>query len=189
MKAIQTPWGPSQTIREDKPGLTWISTASHGGYLLDENRLAAFRARFPEFTPFAGFPWFEEDQDAASVALAFADEFTDEQVFDGCRTARYSARPVDFGRGPERFPGWESVTAWLDDTPEGRAVQQRADAFDAAHAGMYERGSMGTTKTPNRWWVSMMPVSGGQSVSCVMNLEAIYSKRFWTRAEVEAAAV
>jgi len=188
-RTIHTPWGPSQTIREDRPGITWISTASHGGYMLDDARLGAFRQRFPDFAPYAGFPWFEEDQDAAAVVLAFPDEFTDEQIRDACRTARYSARPFNFGGGPQRFPGWESVVAWLDGDQIGCNVQQRANAFELLQAGMYERGSMGTTKEHRRWWVSMMPVSGGDAVSCIMNLETIYSKRFFTREEVEAAAI
>jgi hypothetical protein len=189
-RTISTPWGASQTIREERPGITWTSTASHGGYMLDAARMDAFRQRFPAFTPYAGSPWFEEDQDAAAVVLAFPDEFTDEQVRDACQVARYSARPMDFGGGaPQRFPGWESIVTWLDDDPAGSDVQRRANAFESSQAGMYERGSMGTTRERGRWWVSMMPVGGGDSVSCVMDLETIHAKRFFTREEVDAAAV
>lgn len=186
---LSTPWGPAQTTHEEHPGLIWVSTASHGGFHLDRNRMAAFRRRFPFFSTYAGGPWFEEDQDWAAVVLAFSDEFTDEQVFDACRTARISAKPCNFNGRIERYQEWETLVDWLQHDQIGCNVQHRANAFEEKMASLYERGSMGTTDTPGTWWVFLRPMCGGECIECRMSLDQIYEKRFFTYEEVAAAAV
>jgi len=185
---MQTPWGQSQEVIKEKPGITRVSTASHGGYHLDRVRMGAFRRRFPDFSSYAGGPWFEEDQDWAAVVLAFPDEFADEQVRDAVRTARLSAKPFDFGApdGPQHYPQWEAIAAWLESDQIGCNVAYRAEKFERTLSGMYERGSMGTGNTFGQWWVSMVPVGGGESIKCTMTLDEIYSKRFWAAEEVMA---
>ena len=70
-----TPWGPSQDARVVAPGITFHSTASHGGYHLSPERYAQMPEGFKE--TFAGGPWYEEDCDAAMVILVFEDELGD----------------------------------------------------------------------------------------------------------------
>ena len=73
-----SPWGAIQSREQVADGIESISTASHGGYWLSRERRASFVARFPDFTPFAGLPWFEEDCDWAAVVLAFPIAFNGE---------------------------------------------------------------------------------------------------------------
>lgn len=55
MKTIHTPWGPSQHTENIAPGLTWVTTASHGG-------------------------WLEEDCDSAAAPLIWPDLFKPSSV-------------------------------------------------------------------------------------------------------------
>src|SRR5690349_2662304 len=64
-----TPWGPSQRSHEIAPGICFYSTGSHGGYHLSLDRFDTFRQFFPDFTLWAGDPWFEEDCDSALVTI------------------------------------------------------------------------------------------------------------------------
>jgi len=69
-----TPWGDAQSETDVADGITFYSTAGHGGYHVAMHRLEEMGplAR----APFAGAGWFEEDCDWARVALAFPDEFS-----------------------------------------------------------------------------------------------------------------
>lgn len=82
MPPKETPWGPWQKIQEIIPGVWLVHTASHGGYWLTPERLAEMPAVLREGPqtgsekPFdlseinAG--WFEEDNEALRVVVAFA---------------------------------------------------------------------------------------------------------------------
>jgi hypothetical protein len=67
-----TPWGESQDRTVVADGIVFHSTAGHGGFHLSAERLAemhpALRKRNTRFCP---ANWFEEDCEAALVALAF----------------------------------------------------------------------------------------------------------------------
>lgn len=189
--AVETPWGRSQSSREMFPGAVFYSTAGHGGVHLTKERMREFRRVFPNFETFAGGPWFEEDQDYAVVILAFADRFSDEQVRSAVLTARSAARPFNLaapGDPPQvqRYPKWERVVWWLGNSPAGIRCCERGESFAESVAEQYERGSMGTTGDKGLWWVSMRRVSDDEQVECLMTLEQIYSKRFFTAEEVEA---
>lgn len=70
-----SPWGAVQDSRTIAPGIRWVSTASHGGYLLDAGR----QARMPEYmraASWAGPGAYEEDCDWCMPALIFSAEFT-----------------------------------------------------------------------------------------------------------------
>lgn len=75
LPAISTPWGMSQSARQIAPGIIRYDTASHGGYFVDDDRLAEMPAPLRSFGPWAGKNWYEEDCDWAIVALAFPDFF------------------------------------------------------------------------------------------------------------------
>lgn len=78
---MHTPWGKAQTVKIVAPGITWISTASHGGIKLDNERSVEFRKQFPDAKLFlGGSTWFEEDCDAALVAAAFPEYFPKQQT-------------------------------------------------------------------------------------------------------------
>jgi hypothetical protein len=77
--SVETPWGPSQTIREIAPGITLYTTASHGGYYLSPERVAVMPKPLRDFKPFTSGPgpgkWYEEDCDWAVIAVAFPQFF------------------------------------------------------------------------------------------------------------------
>src|SRR5207248_2595464 len=71
--STSTPWGLSQTTTRHAPGITFYSTASHGGFHLSAGRLAQVH---PAMRELSGYPagWFEEDCDWAVVGLHFPAE-------------------------------------------------------------------------------------------------------------------
>jgi hypothetical protein len=75
-----TPWGHPQTTKEIAPGIVHYTTASHGGFYLSPERVAAMPKALREFKPFAGANWYEEDCDWAVVATAFPQFFKPEEV-------------------------------------------------------------------------------------------------------------
>ena len=70
---MRTPWGESQDIDTIADGITFASTASHGGILLSEERYAQMPEKYRK--TFAGGRWYEEDCDWAKVAVTFPDCF------------------------------------------------------------------------------------------------------------------
>lgn len=74
---IITPWGPAQTAERIAPGITFYSTASHGGYHLT----APMNAKVPAVLKRASFcgqglkGWYEEDCDWAIVVYTFKEHF------------------------------------------------------------------------------------------------------------------
>lgn len=174
-----TPWGPSQHQKQAAPGIVFYSTAGHGGFHLSASRMMEFRQVFPAFQTWASGPWFEEDADYSMVVLAFAHNvFNDEQVRDAVRQVQ---------RSKDGY--FAEAQRWLAQSVGGSECCKRADAFDADHAELWERGSMGTTDVLHLWWVSMRRVRDGERRECRMDLDLIYSKRFFTTEEVEQHAV
>jgi hypothetical protein len=71
-----TPWGPAQNVDEVAPGIVFVSTASHGGFKLDAEKLAAVPPAWlaASFNLQGKAGWFEEDCDWCMVGLTFPDE-------------------------------------------------------------------------------------------------------------------
>lgn len=82
---MNTPWGPSQNWEKIAPGIFSHSTASHGGFHLSAERLAAMpeHLKVPGWGGNAARGWFEEDCDAALVMLAFPEHFPHAQGESG----------------------------------------------------------------------------------------------------------
>jgi hypothetical protein len=147
-----SPWGTIDDVRLVADGIYNVCTPGHGGYYLDNARLAEFRKLFPKFKPFAGFPWFEEDCDWAMVTIAFPQYFHDAQVFNAVRTAG-------------------GLEPWLE-TPAGADVKRRHDAYAATVDGKWKVGGMGTVHhlkldLPAHTW-SVMLSRDGQRKSVYM---------------------
>lgn len=106
---VHTPWGPSQSATTVADGIVFHSTASHGGFLLDEERLKTFRESLPTFRPFNGHTkWFEEDCDACAVVVVFRDAFSPDAVANAIRMIRYMAN--------RNYPAhWEEVERYVDE--------------------------------------------------------------------------
>ena len=89
---MYTPWGEAQQINTVADGITWVSTASHGGFIISAERRAAMPKSLREFSTFAGGNAYEEDCDAAIVIAAFPECFTAKQVESAVST-------IDAGEG------------------------------------------------------------------------------------------
>lgn len=76
-----TPWGAIQHQTTIAPGIIQVSTASHGGIWLSDDRWQALKAIFPALQSWAGENWLEEDCDWKWAALAFPDEFRPKDVW------------------------------------------------------------------------------------------------------------
>lgn len=87
---MNTPWGKAQTTTTIDKGITFITTAGHGGILLSEERRKEFDEKFPTFSTFAGGNWFEEDCDASFVVVAFPGSFQEYTVYSAVRGAELS---------------------------------------------------------------------------------------------------
>ena len=81
--SLSTPWGTSQGATIYAEGVTFHSTASHGGFKLDAKRNGALH-------PALRLPggWYEEDGDWARVAAGYPDLFTDRERASADRTLR-----------------------------------------------------------------------------------------------------
>ena len=72
-KLPETPWGPAQTSEVIAPGITFYSTASHGGFHLSDERNArvSLKLRRSTFLQLGMKGWYEEDCDASIVLATF----------------------------------------------------------------------------------------------------------------------
>lgn len=68
-----TPWGAAQTTKELREGITFVSTAGHGGFHVAPEQNAKIPGYMREESG-----WYEEDADWAIVATVFPEIFCDE---------------------------------------------------------------------------------------------------------------
>ncbi len=139
-----SPWGPVESVHDVAEGIVWVTTARHGGVWLSRERWAQMPERFRDVVPFAHLrgivlnpgqrvppqtwtgpgesgAWYEEDEDACLVVLAFP-ELHDGQVvwalLDGlgyrwCREEL--RRAVNGWHGPSRDRAQAVADAWYCD--------------------------------------------------------------------------
>lgn len=89
-------WGQVDHAEELKPGIWSVSTPSHGGLIVSNERLDAMD-RWMRETPYSGGGQFEEDCDWCLPVLAFAHEFGVDPIVgiawktfeDGIKTGYY----------------------------------------------------------------------------------------------------
>lgn len=72
---MQTPWGKSEHQKDFADGITFHTTACHGGFKLDRNR----NAQVPVVFRNPG-GWYEEDCEANKVVICFPQHFKPEEV-------------------------------------------------------------------------------------------------------------
>lgn len=92
----ETPWGPIQTRKEYGEGITFVSTASHGGFYVapDLNKLIPEERRLATWNGGQGMRgWYEEDCDSCIVVLAFPDRFPAEEVCIATATFNHWLEP------------------------------------------------------------------------------------------------
>lgn len=138
---MYTPWGNSQNSTVLADGITSVDTASHGGYHLDDKANAKVKMLFPDFRPFAGEHWYEEDCDWAIVALAFPELFSDENLRAAINTVNSRYFPL-------------SVQKFLA-SDESKRIRDLVHEWETAHAHLWLTGNMGTSSKNKCIWVSL----------------------------------
>lgn len=74
-----TPWGQPESVEQIAPGIQLYSTASHGGFYLDQksNAKIPFVLKASSFCRQGFSGWYEEDCDAAIVVYCFKEHFNE----------------------------------------------------------------------------------------------------------------
>lgn len=146
-----SPWGPVQVETITTEGVIFVSTASHGGFWVSDERLLEMPSAIREFPNHAGKNWFEEDCDAVLVYLAFPHLFDDRAAYHAIDAAKTHAK--NFGKHYATL--WEK----LQKTDHYREnLEPRATAWFEEHKHLYEQGSMGSCK--EGWEVSFRRLDG-----------------------------
>lgn len=73
-KNARCPWGAAQTRRTIAEGITFVTTAGHGGYILSKERYEEMPEHLKACS-FTGDQFFEEDCSWCGVVLAFPQFF------------------------------------------------------------------------------------------------------------------
>ena len=77
-----SPWGPIQYAHNLAEGIVFVSTASHGGFWLSQERRDAVPALWRRYAAHWahgwGDQWYEEDCARSAVILTFPDVFDDD---------------------------------------------------------------------------------------------------------------
>ena len=73
-RTTDLPWGTVQHSESPADGIAFVDTASHGGFVLSLTRAAQMPADLVPFVRDPARRFWEEDVDAAAVALMFRDE-------------------------------------------------------------------------------------------------------------------
>jgi len=96
-----TPWGQPQDAIERAPGIWQVSTSSHGGLILSNERAAAMPDALTAGNWIEGRHHYEEDCDWSRVVVAFPAEFPPLEVAAARRTLAWLA---------EKHP---PIAAWI----------------------------------------------------------------------------
>lgn len=75
-----TPWGKVQTQRDVTEGITWVSTAGHGGLVLSDAKLREMPERYRKLNVYGTGRYFEEDCEWALVVHALPHYFTTQEL-------------------------------------------------------------------------------------------------------------
>lgn len=145
-----SPWGPVQHETILAPGLTAVSTASHGGIHLSPEHAFIFKASFPGFKSFAGLPWLEEDCDACAAVIRWPECFSGEAVH---AAVAFYMRNIN---GTNTIP----CQKFLNQTPAGEVAKAVALKWEDDHRGQWQTGGGSTHKDG---WLSFLYEIGGKA--------------------------
>lgn len=79
--AARCPWGEIQHSKTYGPGIDYVGTAGHGGFLISDERLAEMPAKYRATAFLKSHPHaFEEDSAWCGVVLSWPEYFTVDTV-------------------------------------------------------------------------------------------------------------
>ena len=81
----RSPWGRIQNVKRVAAGISWISTAGHGGFRLSKTRYESMPANLRACS-FTGNQFFEEDCSWCAVVMAFPQFFDADQTLSAAMT-------------------------------------------------------------------------------------------------------
>ena len=116
---MNTPWGPSQTVKKIAPGIQFITTASHGGFKLSPQK----NKEIPSYMRHSD-GWYEEDVDWAIVVTSFPKEFPVKEL----RFAHDTLKKWH----PESYEKF-----FREDLPEGSSPVRELERFRKLHVNDY----------------------------------------------------
>lgn len=169
MKNQHTPWGPAQTSREVAPGITEVSTASHGGLHLSPDLWRQLTDKIPYVAQYAPPCWLEEDCDYCVAVLAFPELFTIGQIRAAVHT---------FSGESKYQPG---VRHWLATSNTGQALKAQVEAFEKMNAELWEFGGCSSNK---RGWMIHLTRIGDRAHQDVQVLD-YPDQQFYTDGAIE----
>ena len=173
MTITHSPWGPVQSQREIAPGLTLVSTASHGGLHMSQLRNQQLKLKLPDFRAWAGMPWLEEDCDICAAPIVWPEFY--EPYAIRC-AVRFYMRTID---GTNTVP----VQRFLKLTVAGRALLAQADSWDAEHGEEWE-GAGGCSHSLG-WLAFFTRVKDGARRECIFPPGQYPQKQLYTSAELD----
>lgn len=147
-----SPWGKPDSQREIAPGITHVTTGSHGGILVSPELFATMPSCFQLRHSSAG-AWYEEDCDITLVILAFPEHFPDASVWSSLNFVTSAGFPRD------RYPGVAEYIA----SSYGDHLRLRRQSFIDAHGHLYTRASI--TSSKNGWHAHFSRIRDGSSAS------------------------
>jgi hypothetical protein len=153
---IPTPWGISQSQHRIADGINQVTTAGHGGMILSAKRQAAVTERFPNFQPWAGEPYYEEDCDVSIVVLTFPELFSDAELRAAVQTVRWAVKDDD-----ETRVRWTPIDRWLDLTILGGQILAKVKDFEQKNAANWEVGGMSSSGGQPGWSVNFTRIGDG----------------------------
>lgn len=100
----RSPWGRIQDTRQVADGISWITTAGHGGFRLSKKRYEEM-PQYLRDCSYTGNQFFEEDCSWCAVVLAFPQFFNADQSLSAAITynkwfAKVAAKPADLVNFP-----------------------------------------------------------------------------------------
>jgi len=160
MQVIETPWGPSQHVNPLAQGITLISTAGHGGIMLSPERWELVRSVFPDFKPWAGHGWLEEDTDYAIAVVLWPGLFKAHTVWQTVEQG-LRAQPNEWSNT------MMCIRSWLETKPAGRELARKAREWAALNGDKWLAGSM-STGGGKGWSVEWLRVGSNERRVVVM---------------------
>ena len=133
-----TPWGAVDVQTDHATGIAFVSTASHGGFVLSDERAEWLQRHMPGLDPFSGdYHYWEEDSDVHVVIAAFPEHFTQNQAALAVNALRVYDRAEHTGRLPIIQKG---LHRWATEAPEGEPGSIFAIIADGLDASTDGRG-------------------------------------------------
>jgi len=140
-KITSSPWGLVQSQDDLGEGVSFVSTASHGGYYVPAEKVAEMPIQLRSMPVFSGqCEWYEEDQDWCIVALAFPHLYKKEergQVIWAAIKTVHSASDMNRKHFNNKKNYWYKVECWLRDNEKGRELQCIAARWKNENGDLY----------------------------------------------------